>query len=125
MAGEPTLTLVGNLTADPEVRHTSSGATVASFTIASTPRVRDGDTWTDGEALFMRCTAWRQLAEHLAGAVRKGDRLLVVGRLRQRTYDTREGEKRTVVELEVDEAGPSLRYAAAEIRKTTAAAVAW
>ena len=119
MAGEPTLTIVGNLTADPELRFTPNGAAVASFTVASTPRYLDKQSgeWKDGDALFMRCSAWRQLGENVAESLRRGTRVVVTGRLRQRSYETREGEKRTVVELEVDEVGPSLRYASAEVRR--------
>lgn len=119
MAGEPVLTIVGNLTADPELRFTPNGAAVASFTVASTPRYLDRQSgeWKDGDALFMRCSAWRQLGENVAESLRKGTRVLVTGRLKQRSYETREGEKRTVVEMEADEVGPSLRYASAEVRR--------
>jgi len=119
MAGETTITVIGNLTADPELRFTPSGAAVASFTVASTPRTFDRATgeWKDGDALFLRCNIWRQAAENVAESLTRGSRVLVSGRLRQRSFETREGEKRTVVELEVDEVGPSLRYATAKINK--------
>src|SRR5829696_7103381 len=121
MAGETTITVIGNLTADPELRFTPSGAAVASFTVASTPRTFDRATgeWKDGEALFLRCNIWRQAAENVAESLTRGSRVLVSGRLRQRSFETREGEKRTVVELEVDEVGPSLRYATAKINKVS------
>lgn len=119
MSGETTLTIVGNLTADPELRFTPSGAAVASFTVASTPRTFDRNTqqWKDGEVLFMRCTCWRQAGENVAESLTRGARVIVAGRLKQRSYETREGEKRTVVEMDVDEIGPSLRYATATVRK--------
>jgi len=119
MAGETTITVVGNLTADPELRFTPSGAAVASFTVASTPRTFDraSGEWKDGDALFLRCNIWRQAAENVAESLTRGSRVLVSGRLRQRSFETREGEKRTVVELEVDEVGPSLRYATAKVNK--------
>src|SRR5881409_4071447 len=109
MAGETIITVVGNLTADPELRFTPSGAAVANFTVASTPRTFDKNTneWKDGEALFLRCSVWRQAAENVAESLTRGARVIVTGRLKQRSYETREGEKRTVVELEVDEIGPS------------------
>jgi single-strand DNA-binding protein len=121
MAGETTITVIGNLTADPELRFTPSGAAVASFTVASTPRTFDRATgeWRDGEALFLRCNIWRQAAENVAESLTRGMRVLVSGRLRQRSFETREGEKRTVVELEVDEIGPSLRYATAKVNKVS------
>jgi single-strand DNA-binding protein len=121
MAGETVITVVGNLTADPELRFTPSGAAVASFTVASTPRTfdRQSGEWKDGEALFMRCSVWRQAAENVAESLTRGMRVLVSGRLRQRSYETREGEKRTVVEMEVDEVGPSLRYATAKVNKVS------
>jgi single-strand DNA-binding protein len=121
MAGETTITVVGNLTADPELRFTPSGAAVASFTVASTPRTFDRATseWKDGDALFLRCNIWRQAAENVAESLTRGMRVLVSGRLRQRSFETREGEKRTVVELEVDEVGPSLRYATAKVNKVS------
>jgi single-strand DNA-binding protein len=120
-AGETTITVIGNLTADPELRFTPSGAAVASFTVASTPRMFDRNTgeWKDGEALFLRCNIWRQAAENVAESLTRGARVVVSGRLRQRSFETREGEKRTVVELEVDEVGPSLRYATAKINKVS------
>ena len=119
MAGETVITVVGNLTADPELRFTPSGAAVASFTVASTPRTFDRQTneWKDGEALFLRCSIWRQAAENVAESLQRGMRVIVQGRLQQRSFETREGEKRTVVELEVDEIGPSLRSATASITK--------
>jgi len=121
MAGDTTITVIGNLTADPELRFTPSGAAVASFTVASTPRTFDRATgeWRDGEALFLRCNIWRQAAENVAESLTRGMRVLVSGRLRQRSFETREGEKRTVVELEVDEIGPSLRYATAKVNKVS------
>lgn len=120
MSGETIANLVGNLTADPELRYTQAGIAVASFTIASTPRNFDRATseWKDGEALFMRCSAWRDLAENVAGSLAKGSRVIASGRLRQRNFETKEGEKRTVIELEVDEIGPSLRYATAAVTRT-------
>lgn len=119
MAGETNVTVVGNLTADPELRFTQSGAAVASFTVASTPRHYDKqqDKWVDDPALFMRCNVWRQVAENVAESLTRGSRVIVSGRLRQRSFETKEGEKRTVVELEVDEVGPSLRYATATVNK--------
>jgi single-strand DNA-binding protein len=120
-AGDVVVTIVGNLTNDPELRFTPSGAAVASFTVASTPRVLDKTTneWKDGEALFMRCSVWRQYAENVAESLTKGSRVIVTGRLKQRSYETREGEKRTVVEMEVDEVGPSLKYATAKVNKVS------
>ncbi len=119
MAGEPTITVIGNLTDDPELRFTPSGAAVARFRIASTPRYLDRQSgeWRDGEPLFLSCSMWRQPAENLAESLTRGARVIVAGRLRQRSYETREGEKRTVIELEADEIGPSLRYATATVRK--------
>jgi len=119
MAGETTITIVGNLTDDPELRFTPSGAAVAKFRIASTPRTLDRQTneWKDGEPLFLACNIWRDAAEHVAESLQRGARVIVQGRLRQRSYETREGEKRTVYELEVDEIGPSLRYATAKVQK--------
>jgi len=121
MAGETIITVVGNLTADPELRFTPSGAAVANFTVASTPRTLDKSTneWKDGEALFLRCSVWRQAAENVAESLQRGMRVVVQGRLKQRSYETKEGEKRTVVELDVDEIGPSLKYATAKVNKTT------
>lgn len=119
MAGETTITVVGNLTDDPELRFTPSGAAVAKFRIASTPRTMDrqSNEWKDGEPLFLACNVWRDAAEHVAESLQRGSRVIVQGRLRQRSYETREGEKRTVYELEVDEIGPSLRYATAKVQK--------
>ena len=121
MAGETVITVVGNLTDDPELRFTPSGAAVANFTVASTPRTFDRQTqeWKDGDALFLRCCIWRQAAENVAESLQRGMRVVVQGRLRQRSYETKEGEKRTVIELEVDEIGPSLRYATAKVTKTS------
>lgn len=118
--GDTPITLVGNLVADPELRYTPSGAAVANFRVASTPRRFDSQSnqWVDGEALFLACNIWRQAAENVANSLTKGDRVIVQGRLRQRSYDTREGEKRTVYEIEVDEVGPSLRYATSQVTKT-------
>lgn len=120
MAGETTLTIIGNLTGDPELRFTPSGAAVANFTVASTPRTfdRQSNDWKDGETLFMRCSVWREVAENVAESLHKGTRVLVTGRLRSRSYETKEGEKRTVVEMEVDEIGPSLRYATTKVNRT-------
>lgn len=119
MAGDTVITVIGNLTADPELRFTPAGAAVANFTVASTPRVfdRNSNEWKDGEALFLRCNIWREAAENVAESLTRGARVIVSGRLKQRSYETREGEKRTVVELEVDEVGPSLRYATAKVSK--------
>ncbi|MFI9507152.1 single-stranded DNA-binding protein [Nocardia sp. NPDC052566] len=119
MAGDTVITVIGNLTADPELRFTPAGQAVANFTVASTPRVfdRNSNEWKDGEALFLRCNIWREAAENVAESLTRGSRVIVSGRLKQRSYETREGEKRTVVELEVDEVGPSLRYARAKIAK--------
>ncbi|MBL0886748.1 single-stranded DNA-binding protein [Myceligenerans indicum] len=119
MAGETVITVVGNLTGDPELRFTPSGAAVANFTIASTPRIfdRQSNEWKDGETLFMRCSLWREAAENVAESLTKGMRVLAQGRLVQRSYETREGEKRTVVELQVDEIGPSLRRATAKVTR--------
>ncbi|MBA3410763.1 MAG: single-stranded DNA-binding protein [Geodermatophilaceae bacterium] len=121
MAGDTIITVVGNLTADPELRFTPSGAAVANFTVASTPRTFDRQTqeWKDGDALFLRCNVWRQAAENVAESLTRGARVVVSGRLKQRSYETKEGEKRTVVELEVDEVGPSLRYATAKVTKAS------
>ncbi|HYN95063.1 MAG TPA: single-stranded DNA-binding protein [Pilimelia sp.] len=119
MAGDTTITVIGNLTDDPELRFTPSGAAVAKFRVASTPRFMDkaSGEWKDGEPLFLACTVWRQAAENVAESLQRGARVIVSGRLRQRSYETREGEKRTVIELEVDEIGPSLRYATAKVQK--------
>lgn len=121
MAGETIICVVGNLVADPELRFTSSGAAVASFTVASTPRTLDRQSgeWKDGDALFMRCSVWRQAAENVAESLTRGMRVMVQGRLTQRSYETREGEKRTSVELQVDEVGPSLKYATAKVNKVS------
>ena len=121
MAGDTVITVIGNLTADPELRFTPSGAAVANFTVASTPRMFDRQTneWKDGEALFLRCNIWREAAENVAESLTRGSRVIVSGRLKQRSFETREGEKRTVVELEVDEIGPSLRYATAKVNKAS------
>lgn len=116
---DTTLTIVGNLTAAPELRFTANGAAVANFTIASTPRVRDGEGFKDGPPLFMRCALWREAAENMADSLDRGARVIATGRLKQRSYETNTGEKRTVVELEVDEIGPSLRYATATPIKTS------
>src|SRR4249919_1359809 len=120
MAGDTVITVVGNLTADPKLRFTVSSAAVASFTIASTPRQFDRNTneWKDGEALFLRCSIWRQAAENVAESLQRGMRVVAQGRLKQRSFETREGEKRTVIELDVDEVGPSLRYATAKVNRT-------
>lgn len=120
-AGDTVITVIGNLTADPELRFTPAGAAVANFTVASTPRVFDRNTneWKDGESLFLRCNIWREAAENVAESLTRGSRVIVSGRLKQRSFETREGEKRTVVELEVDEVGPSLKYATAKVNKTT------
>jgi single-strand DNA-binding protein len=121
MAGDTVITVIGNLTADPELRFTQSGAAVANFTVASTPRTfdRQSGEWKDGEALFLRCNIWRQSAENVAESLTRGARVIVSGRLKQRSFETREGEKRTVMELEVDEIGPSLRYATAKVNKVS------
>jgi single-strand DNA-binding protein len=120
MAGETIITVVGNLTADPELRYTQSGLAVANFTIASTPRSFDraSNDWKDGEALFLRASVWREFAEHVASSLTKGSRVIAQGRLKQRSYETKEGEKRTSIELEVDEIGPSLRYATAQVTRS-------
>lgn len=120
MAGETVITVIGNLTADPELRFTPAGSAVANFTIASTPREFDRQTneWKDGEALFLRCSIWREAAENVAETLTKGMRVIAQGRLRSRSYDTKEGERRTVMELEVDEIGPSLRFASAVVNRT-------
>jgi single-strand DNA-binding protein len=119
MAGDTIITVIGNLTSDPELRWTPSGAAVANFTIASTPRTLDRQTqeWKDGEALFLRCSVWREAAENVAESLTRGSRVMAQGRLKQRSFETKEGEKRSVVELEVDEIGPSLRYATATVAK--------
>lgn len=119
MAGETTITVIGNLTDDPELRFTPTGAAVTKFRIASTPRYLDkaSGSWKDGDPLFLQCNVWRDPAENVAESLTRGARVIVSGRLRQRSYETREGEKRTVMELEVDEIGPSLRYATAKVQK--------
>jgi single-strand DNA-binding protein len=121
MAGETVITVVGNVTDDPELRFTPGGAAVANFTVASTPRTFDRQTneWKDSETLFLRCSVWRQAAENVAESLHRGTRVIVQGRLKQRSYETREGEKRTVIEMEVDEVGPSLRFATAKVAKTS------
>lgn len=120
MAGETPITICGNLTADPELRFTASGAAVASFTVASTPRSFDKDKgeYVDGEALFLRCSAWKQHAENVAESLRRGHRVVVHGRLKQRSFE-KDGQKRTVIELDVDEIGPALKYATAVVTKTS------
>ena len=120
MAGDTVITVIGNLTADPELRWTQSGAAVADFTVASTPRTydRNAGEWRDGDTLFMRCSVWRETAENVAESLRKGMRVIVQGRLTQRSYDTQQGERRTVVELQVAEVGPSLRRARAQVTRT-------
>jgi single-strand DNA-binding protein len=119
MAGEPTITVVGNLTADPDLRHTSAGVAVLDFTVASTPRIYDRESgeWKDDDTLFLRCSVWRQAAENAAQSLTKGTRVIVHGRLRQRSFETKEGDKRTVVELDVDAIGPELRYASAKVSR--------
>ena len=121
MAGETIITVVGNLTADPELRFTPSGAPVANFTVASTPRTFDRQTgeWKDGDAMFLNCAVWRQPAEHVAESLTKGMRVIVQGRLKSRSYDDREGNRRTVFEVDVEEVGPSLRYATAKVTRTS------
>jgi single-strand DNA-binding protein len=121
MAGETLITVVGNLTADPELRFTPSGAPVANFTVASTPRNFDKQSgeWKDGDALFLNCAVWRQAAENVAESLTKGMRVIVQGRLRQRSYETREGEKRTVFEVDVEEIGPALKYATAKVTRSS------
>jgi single-strand DNA-binding protein len=119
MAGETIITVVGNLTGDPELRFTPSGAAVANFTVASTPRTFDRATneWKDGDAMFLNCSVWRQVAENVAESLTKGMRVIVQGRLKSRTYETQSGERRTVFEVEVDEVGPCLRYATAKVAR--------
>ena len=119
MAGETVITIVGNLTADPELRTLGNGGAVANFSIASTPRTydRQSNQWVDGQALFLRCSAWRDLASHCAQTLRKGMRVIAQGRLQQRSYQANDGSQRTVIELQVDEIGPSLRYATAQVQK--------
>ena len=122
MAGDTVITVIGNLTADPELRWTQSGVAVADFTVASTPRSydRNAGEWRDGDTLFMRCSVWRETAENVAESLRKGMRVIVQGRLAQRSYDTQQGERRTVVELQVDEVGPSLRRARTQVTRVQA-----
>lgn len=119
MAGETVITIIGNLTADPEMRTTRNGSTVANFSIAATPRVFDkqSNQWVDGDALFLRCSAWRDLATHCAQSLSKGMRVIAQGRLQQRSYQAQDGSNRTVIELQVDEIGPSLKYATAQVQK--------
>ena len=121
MAGDTIITVVGNLTADPELRYTPNGLAVANFTIASTPRIfdRQANEWKDGEPLFLRASVWREFAENVASSLTKGQRVVAQGKLKQRSYETREGEKRTAFELDVDEIGPSLRYATAQVTRTS------
>lgn len=121
MAGETTITVIGNLTDDPELKFTASGAAVANFTVASTPRTFDKSTneWKDGEANFFRCAAWRQLAENVAESLQKGQRVIVTGRLRIRNYERQDGSKGTSVEIDVDEVGPSVRFATAKVTKAS------
>ena len=121
MAGDTVITVVGNITADPELRFTPSGAAVANFTVASTPRTFDKNSneWKDGEALFLRCSVWRQAAENVAESLTRGTAVIVQGRLKQRSYETKEGEKRTVYELDVDEVGPSLKFATAKVTRAS------
>ena len=124
MAGETVITVIGNLTADPELRWTQAGAPVADFTVASTPRAydRNAGEWRDGDTLFIRCSVWRETAENVAESLRKGMRVIVQGRLTQRSFETPQGERRTVVELQVDEVGPSLRRARAQVTRVQAQA---
>ncbi len=123
-AGDTQITIVGNLVGDPELRYTQTGQAVATFRIASTPRFRDNATgeWKDGDSLFLSCNVWRQAAENVAESLQRGSRVIVSGRLRQRSYETREGEKRTVYEVEVDDVGPSLRNASAKVTKSSRSA---
>jgi single-strand DNA-binding protein len=118
-SGDVPITIAGNLTADPELRYTPTGQAVAHFTVASTPRYLDkaSNEWKDGDSLFLRCNVWRQAAENAAESLQRGMRVIVTGRLRQRSYETREGEKRTVYEVEVDDVGPSMRTASAQVTK--------
>ena len=122
MSGETPLTVVGNLTADPELRYTQNGLPVVNFTVASTPRIydRQSNEYKDGDALFLRCSAWREMAEHIAGSLNKGTRVIVTGRLTQRSYQDREGQNRTALEVDVDEVGPSLRWATAAVTRAAA-----
>lgn len=120
MAGETSITVIGNLTSDPDLRFTPNGAAVANFTVASTPRTfdRQANEWRDGDAMFLNCSVWRQYAENVAESLTKGMRVIVTGRLKSRSYETREGEKRTVFEIDVDEVGPALRYATAKVTRS-------
>lgn len=118
MANEPIITVVGNLADDPELRFTPSGAPVANFRVLSTPRTKQGDEWVDGEVLALGCSVWRQLAENVAESLTKGMQVIVQGRLKARTYETREGDKRTVMELDVEHVGPALQYATAQVTKS-------
>lgn len=117
---EPVITIVGNLTSDPELRYTQSGQAVANFTVASTPRVKEGDQWVDGEAMFVRCTVWREYAENVADTLSKGMRVVVTGRLSVKTYQAKDGTERSSLKLDVDEVGPSLRYATASVARGAA-----
>ncbi|SHT53886.1 single-stranded DNA-binding protein [Mycobacteroides abscessus subsp. abscessus] len=119
MAGETPITVVGNLTADPELRFTPNGAAVANFTVASTPRTYDKQSqqWVDGDALFLRCNIWREPAENVAESLKKGDRVMVTGVLKQRSFENREGEKRSVIEVDAEEVGPSLKFATARVSR--------
>lgn len=121
MSGETVITVIGNLTSDPELRYTKNGIAVAGFTIASTPRTFDraSNEWKDGEALFLRASAWKELGEHVAASLTKGSRVVAQGRLKQKSYETKEGEKRTSIEFEIDEIGPSLRYATAQVTRAS------
>ena len=124
MTSETIVTVVGNLTADPELRYTQGGLPVANFTIASTPKSfdRQSGQYKDGDALFLRASVWREFAEHVAGSLTKGTRVIATGRLKQRSFETKEGEKRTTIELEVDEIGPSLRFATAQVTRAASGA---
>lgn len=126
MTGETIITVVGNLTSDPELRYTQNGLAVANFTIASTPRTFDraSNDWKDGDALFLRCSVWREFAEQVAGSLTKGSRVIATGQLKQRSYETKEGEKRTSIELQVEEIGPSLKYATAQVTRVQRGAAA-
>ena len=117
MANETIITVVGNLTADPELRFTPTGAAVANFTVASTPRMYKDGEWVSGDPLYMKCVLWRKPAENLSESLRRGDRVIVTGRLRQRQFETRDGEKRSVIELEVDEVGASMRYLSVKVSR--------
>ena len=120
MANETNMTVVGNLTSDPELRYTQNGLAVVNFTIAATPREfdRQANEWKDGEALFLRCSVWREFAENVNGSLHKGTRVIATGRLKQRSYETKEGEKRTAIELDIDSIGPDLRYATAQVTRS-------